>query len=166
RVGGSGAVYSFEPNPLSFYILSLNIKLNRLENVKAHQVALSRHEGCAFMSYSEMPIFFSTYSDGKQKVKVRTSTLDAFISNADVDKVDVIKIDAEGFELDILLGGHLTLERGAASRLIIEAHRIIYGKRVYEVKQLVALLSEHGYLIDLIDDVDAYTSIIYARHHR
>ena len=77
--------------------------------------------------------------------------LDDFVSFKRLSRIDIAKIDAEGAELDILIGASSTLERGIIDRLVIEGHKLIY-----ETQQLVNILSCYGYVIDSIYDIDAY----------
>src|SRR5271165_6466052 len=44
-VGGNGAVFAFEPIPLTFAILKQNLALNGIDTVEAINVAASDHDG-------------------------------------------------------------------------------------------------------------------------
>jgi len=167
RVGDEGVVYAIEPNPLSFHLLTMNVGLNKLKNIEALPVAFGRSRGQQCMSYTGLPTFFSLYlNDNLAKQRVMVWRLDDFVSFKRLSRIDIAKIDAEGAELDILIGASSTLERGIIDRLVIEGHKLILNKVVYKTQQLVSILSCYGYAIDGIYDIDAYSSIIYARHHR
>lgn len=104
-------VYSFEPNPNSYKLLSLNVFDNKFDNVKLYNVALGNKEGEVIIS----PNFDETFVSTKG-YKVKMMSLDSL----DFNKIDLLKIDVEGFEKEVLLGSESTLDR--TDKVIIEVH--------------------------------------------
>ena len=91
-------VYTFEPLPENFKEITENIKLNGLNErqIQAFNVALGNKDKTEMLSYSgEMA---NNIGEGK-KIEVEFRTLDSYKI-----KPDIMKIDVEGFELDV----HLT----------------------------------------------------------
>ena len=105
-------VYSFEPNPNSFKILSLNVEDNGFDNVKPFNVAVGDHEGEISIALS-----FDTTKVSDKGYKVKMITLDSL----KLLKVDWLKIDVEGFEKEVLIGARTTLD--VTDRVIIEVHK-------------------------------------------
>jgi FkbM family methyltransferase len=109
RVGKNGRVYSFEPCSSTFKLLQENIKINKSENVVLSEMAVLDKEGNIELYLSEKTntgstsISFPTKYSGK-KENVKCITLDKFIKEKKLKKVDVIKIDTEGAELKVLKG--------------------------------------------------------------
>ncbi len=94
RVGKSGEVLAFEPNPFRFKYLLRAVQINGWENVTAYK------------------LFVSDF-DSPEK---NTVTLDSIIAGG----ADVVKIDVEGMELQVLRGMKRLLSRGI--RVICEVH--------------------------------------------
>jgi FkbM family methyltransferase len=120
---GSGRVFAFEPSPTIYPRLRQNIALNRLENVETFQMAMGDREGKA--SFVEKPISLTSHvtrkPTGEASVEVEEITLDAFVRRRGIERIDLLKIDAEGHELPVLAGGGFALTR--TSRVVLEIHR-------------------------------------------
>ncbi len=114
-----GRVFAFEPSPHAVEFLKTNLRRNRADNVNAFATALADHEGT--VSFHDVPFFTAgsfTADDegwlqsdavGSNLVRVPCTTLDAFVEDYGVDRVDVVKIDVEGAELAVLQGATRTL---------------------------------------------------------
>ena len=106
---------SFEPNPDLYAALEKNVRINRLKNFKLEQVALDKEIGLAVLylnheRYTSVGSLIKLSSAGKQ-IKVNRTTLDAYCANNNVEFIDLMKIDVEGYELNILEGSKVTLEK-------------------------------------------------------
>ncbi len=106
---------SFEPNPDLYVALERNVKINRLKNFKLEQVALDKEIGTAvlYLNHAQntsVGSLIKLSSAGKQ-IKVNRTTLDVYCQENKIDFIDLIKIDAEGNELNILEGSKVTLEK-------------------------------------------------------
>lgn len=119
RVGASGHVWSFEPNPDAFDRLSRNVSLNGSpRNVELYPVALGSGSGT-------QQLFISRYLDsrssftrqGRNSIQVRVQRADEILKG---QRVDWIKIDAEGAEHLVLEGLTETLQENPGLRLIVE----------------------------------------------
>jgi len=107
-VGEKGKVFTFEPTPFTQKVLSEVIKLNELETqVEVRGEAVSKEKGTA--------VFYDTGTEvsnanslvkserGKGEIKVPMTSVDDFVSDNNL-KIDCLKIDVEGVELDLLKG--------------------------------------------------------------
>jgi FkbM family methyltransferase len=109
-------VYAFEPAGKTRENLEENVLLNDLTNISVQSIAVSDQAGMASlyiandknsgMSGLQKPENFSGNTE-----PVKTLTLDQWISANSIVKIDCIKIDAEGSELNILKGMKNTLEQ-------------------------------------------------------
>lgn len=123
-VGDSGFVYAVEPNPETFRILRENIRINSLENVGALEVALGAEVGKARIYENAdkavasliRPKDFS--EDSGEKIVV--TTIDTLIENGIIRIPTFIKIDVEGFELEVLKGARKLLSSPEAPILCVE----------------------------------------------
>jgi FkbM family methyltransferase len=111
-VGPSGRVYAFEPVEEIYRILLKNLSLNKLSNVETLNIA-------CFSSSGEMTMKRDSDS-GKSRLSpfmidngtvVRLTTLDAFVDQLGPHRIDFIKIDAEGSDLEVLKGAIHTIHK-------------------------------------------------------
>jgi len=119
-VGESGAVWAFEPGRNAFRRLRRSIAAQRAANVRPIKAAVAVREGRAWLHvYAEAhdtksSLFERSVAEVQQTPigveQVRTITLDRFCRNRAIERIDVLKIDAEGAEMQVLLGGRGLLE--------------------------------------------------------
>lgn len=111
RAGVSGNVHAFEPGRASLEHLRENCQLNPSLNVEVIPVALSEHAGhLSLFHIGGGPATFSlggAADDVAEQVQV--TTLDAWARDEGLRKLDVLKIDVEGHEPKVFMGGAETL---------------------------------------------------------
>lgn len=106
-VGPAGHVHAFEPMPSAIRLLRKNSE--HLPNISIHEIALSDHRGNSDFSIRKQGETSSLGGDPQaaKMIRVRTDTIDNLFSAH--DRVDVIKIDVEGYEHEVLQGARDTL---------------------------------------------------------
>ena len=108
RAASPAPVHVFEPIPLNAALINANLRLNALDNVIVNQLALSDNEGTVRFSVSTDSAYSSMLSTGTsaeaQSIDVTVTTLDAYLEQHGIDKVDIIKMDVEGAEGQVLAG--------------------------------------------------------------
>jgi len=111
-------VHAFEPHPQVAARLERNLRLNRLGNVKRHQVGLSDKSGkVMFNAVAESHDNLGLSSIGAPPPGVEASSVEIDIDTLDglfpgKDKpISVVKIDVQGHELNVLRGGRALIER-------------------------------------------------------
>jgi len=128
-VGTRGSVYSFEPIPLTFEILSHNIKRLSLVNVKAFNYALSEKDGSGVMvipkwSASGGENFYQasiraaiTEEDRLRQIEISLKKLDSLLPRHEKN-IAFIKIDVEGHEHQVILGATQVIDRCRPAMLV------------------------------------------------
>lgn len=122
-VGDSGAVFSFEPMPDIFAQLKANIHLNAARSIRAFNLALGSEPGkLPIFAHPEVNRGSSTLltAGATPSHIVAVSTLDAFAVSDIKRRIRMIKIDVEGWELEVLRGATNTLSGDAAPILCVE----------------------------------------------
>jgi FkbM family methyltransferase len=97
------AIYSFEPVPATFAELQYNTV--SFAGVECVNVALGDAPGEATITtdrQGQNTLMRGVSSNGKATIRV--STLDAFCAERGIDRIDLLKIDTEGFEMAVLRG--------------------------------------------------------------
>lgn len=121
RAAKAGArIVAFEADPSNFDILRTNVRLNRYEGVTLHHVAIGSEEGWIWMASN--PIFTGRSRMSRETRigidKTRICRLDDVLDGVSFPKIDIMKIDVEGSELEVLQGGVEALRR--TKQLVLE----------------------------------------------
>ncbi len=123
-VGPGGRVVSFEAAPRNFSTLQRNILINNLDNVELINLAVFSKSGMIGMSVSPRDAASGDWSISRQvngdSIQVQTIPLDEFCEANQV-LPDFLKIDVEGAEYDVLMGGRETIARSQPT-MLIELH--------------------------------------------
>lgn len=120
-VGSDGRVFSFEPDPEVFDVLSANAR--NWANTRACRLAISDKDCSATFHLSDRSstnnslLFRGTAS---RSIVVQCRSLDSLWTELGVSRLDLVKIDVEGAELLALAGMTETLKRFPGVRFIIE----------------------------------------------
>ncbi|SNZ10509.1 methyltransferase, FkbM family [Persephonella hydrogeniphila] len=143
-VGEKGKVYSFEASRRNFSFLRKNIKINRLEGiVESFNFAVGEKEGYVELTISEESSGHNSIVrkniNSRKKETVKQIYIDKFIEENNINRVDFIKIDVEGYELNVLMGMETLLKRSKDLWLFIEFSPMFMRKedalKLYELLQ-------------------------------
>lgn len=119
-VGSKGLVFAFEPNPPIRAVLERNVALNKFENVHIFNCALGDEPGTLPLrvpqansaEHSNMGLAsLVALETPHDLINVPVQTLDAALGDLELDRVDVVKIDVQGYECQVLRGMANILER-------------------------------------------------------
>ncbi|MDI9311582.1 MAG: FkbM family methyltransferase [Limnohabitans sp.] len=111
RVGALGKVILFEPSPKTYRRTVENIEINKCSNVVLNQLGISDKPDQLSLNisgdgYDAWETFAPDTSKRFQhQVTVPVTTLDIILDKEDKSKIKLIKIDVEGWEKFVLLGG-------------------------------------------------------------
>jgi len=139
-VGETGKVYAFEPMSHAFKKLKRNNELNTFNNIIFEKLGVSDKE-------EEKKIFFTTEwsllgecTDGEPE-NIKFTTIDNYFENK---RVDIIKIDVDGYETEVIKGGRKTIKK-CKPEIIIEICGDAHKKFGKDIGNLIDELEYIGY---------------------
>lgn len=155
-VGPAGRVWSFEPVPETYELLTLCASLNDYAQVTPIRAALGAAEGEIEITYDRRHSGIATMhpdhvAGDTQRVEIRS--LDTLVSNGEVHRrPDLIKVDVEGHELDVLRGARNTIAE-ASPAIVFELNERtarVAGWTLAELAELLLSLGDYSFF--LVDD--------------
>jgi FkbM family methyltransferase len=149
-VGNTGKVISFEPTPVTYERLGLNIAENSFMNVDSRNKGLGHEIANLNLNISDNGFdawnsFVITDSQKlKDSVTVEVSTLDLELAEIDKSRITVVKIDVEGWEKFVLEGGKSFFINYSPIVLVefTETNTLSAG---YHVHEIFDLMVDYGY---------------------
>jgi len=139
-IGKRGKVITFEPNKKAFNLLLKNIEANKVSNVIALRMALWNEEGTISIKEGNFSTLDKISSEKENTYRVKAITLDSIVKKLKLKRVDLVKIDVEGAEVQVLKGSLETIRR-FHPKIIVEVHEWL-GVKSNEIMQL---LKKYGY---------------------
>lgn len=159
-VGPRGRVLAFEPNPPVRAAMVHNLSLNGIEHVSVFDCALGREPGTLPLrvpkstsaEFSNIGLAsFVALETPHDLVDVDVRTLDDVLASLNLDRVDVVKIDVNGFETSTLRGMNTCLERYRPA-VIFEYDAWAWGQANVRSVEAFELFQAAGYEVFRIGD--------------
>lgn len=153
-VGASGKVFAFEPTEFAFRKLQRNVALNAgIEScIVLEQIMLGEtsHANIPDRIYSSWPLTDASHLHEKHRGQLMPTTgawvssIDDYVRNARIHRVDLIKIDVDGCECAVLKGADSTLKR-SRPRILIECAPYVLEEAGSSVEELCEILLRQQY---------------------
>jgi FkbM family methyltransferase len=154
-----GKVYAFEPCASTFQILKENIRFNALNNIIAVPRALGDRKGQAIfyinargkdgLNTMGRPAHPDCQIVSQELIQV--TTLDDFLEDHGISRIDVMKVDVEGAELLVFRGGIKLLQRRDAPLILYESYCFCTKGFNYHPVEIMWLLEQCGYSFFVLD---------------
>ncbi|MEX0598324.1 MAG: FkbM family methyltransferase, partial [Candidatus Paceibacterota bacterium] len=132
-IGEDGKIIAIEPSPVNFRYLTNNLKLGNAENIEAYNIAAGDKNGeINFLIYEQASNSCMVIPEGQESrwpgkiIKVPVRTMDSFLEDLGVNKLDFLRMDVEGYELQIFEGMKNTIKKFKPI-IQIEVHKSIMG---------------------------------------
>jgi len=169
-VGPHGHVYAVEPHPANFQLLQANVALNGIEDRTSLQpIAIGASDGLQPLwatDHSNWHSFHKPTLDAHEPwlhkyqrkvmghLDVETRTLDTYL--ADKPPIDFLRMDLEGYEVEILRG----LPDRHSPHVLFETHPEFYDHGGEDMRKVLEeLCARRGYCIKLlVSDFDSGTA--------
>jgi FkbM family methyltransferase len=135
-VGPTGKVITFEPFPSNCEILEKNISLNKIANIVLEKKAVGANNGVIFI---DEPL--SAVSPNGEGEEVAVIKLDEY----QYLNPTLLKIDVEGFELDVLKGAVEILK--TRPKLEIEIHAELLGEYGASIEEIYKIIGIENYKV-------------------
>ncbi len=126
-IGPSGRVYAIEPCPNYFPALQRTVALNDLANVVCINKAVGARPGFIAPKKGDdarddyyLKGRDARYAEQDSAGAMECITLDSLLDDIGSRELSFIKIDTDGFEVEVLEGAHRLLERHPECRLVVE----------------------------------------------
>lgn len=137
--------YSFEPSSLAYSRLRENVLKNNLEEyIFTNKLALGSERKGAFLTNNHDLMNFVSYDGGAHLEQIQIDTLDNYLSDINLKSKLILKIDVEGYELEVLKGANDTLKSEQIEILVIETNDsgLNFGSSDLEIERF---LSTYGF---------------------
>lgn len=143
----NGKIYAFEPGNTIRSRLQANVDLNRsLANiVKVLPFGLGLETG-KLLYYEDENYRGNGALFDSLGMPVDVMKLDDWVSLEKIDRIDAIKIDVEGMEYDVMLGGKSTLEK-FHPLIYFETLPLFFTNKSYSIQTIYEFLDGLGYKI-------------------
>ena len=118
-------VYAFEPQPYFYSILCENISLNNFNDIITPICCgISDHKGQFVMSIDRDNLLSAsiTINRGSDSCEINCTSIDQWVEENNIQRVDFIKVDIEGAERLLLLGARKTIQRWKPKLAISSYH--------------------------------------------
>jgi FkbM family methyltransferase len=152
RIGEAGKLYSFEPVPEYFDTLRKNLSSNRLDNVRVYELAVTDQVG-RLNFYQKGLSSGVIFEEGAKKFEAPATTVDSFLSEERVERIDLINMDCEGSELLVLRGAKETLRRNKV-QIFCEIHHGFLKQLGQSIRDLVKYLQSLEFQVQSVSLYD------------
>jgi FkbM family methyltransferase len=149
-VGSRGRVLAIEPQTRLLPVIAENLRLNGILWVDVANICIGDVPGlgqihlAADTNTGSSGIHrASSYRTPTQSVAIKT--LDQAIDDAKLGRIDLMKVDIEGFEYEAVLGSPMTFQSHRVRALALELHPALLAARGKAAADITALLSGCGY---------------------
>ncbi|WP_176500822.1 FkbM family methyltransferase [Sphingomonas sp. HMP9] len=132
-------IHCFEPSASN----ADRIRTRSIKNVEVHQVALGSTAATAMLSQGADPATFHISENGDAQIRIET--IDAFCAENGIERIDFLKIDTEGHDLEVLKGAVAMLDAGRVVAVQVEAGMNPENTFHIPFEALKAFLEDHGY---------------------
>lgn len=144
-------IYSFEPVKHTFETLQINV-IN-MSNVQVNNIAIGDTIGeieiyhrinSEWNSLNEI-LNEEAKNDGASFEKIKVITIDNFMKINDIEFINILKSDTEGFELKVLLGAHEALKSQKIEMIYIEVGFLEQDNQHTHWKDIFDFLNKYKY---------------------
>lgn len=138
KVGPMGLIYSFEPDSKNRTLFSRNVSLNDdIRNIHLSKKGLWEHTG-KLNFYESGTVSSSILYEGPNAVKssIDVISIDDFVLELNIKKLDFIKMDIEGAEVEAIRGAKDTI-KSLKPNFAIASYHLVNNEYTYKSLELI-----------------------------
>jgi FkbM family methyltransferase len=155
-VGSDGKIIAIEPSPRAYKYLQKNISLNTLKNVEKCQFAVGDFDGTVDFRVSAVsntsavvtkqePFGNQPSDDLEPIITVPVMQLDSFVRERQLQRLDFLRMDVEGYETRVINGSLSTLKQ-FRPMIMMEIHiDKTNPSQTLEITNMLRKLEQLGY---------------------
>ena len=145
----SGEIHAFEPNPENFKLLDINMLSNKPEpKISLYQLAMGNKFKSGGLYVNDKNTgdhrAYKTKGESRRKVEVEFAYLDGFDY---FNKINFLKIDTQGFEVEVLKGAKRIINESPDLQMIVEYSPVHLKLAGTTPGTLIGILVDYGFNI-------------------
>jgi FkbM family methyltransferase len=166
-VSAEGMVIAVEPQSRLRDIIEINLLVNEVSRFAVVPQALGGPAG----SHADLNLWpsFNTgasslatrYRFSRSAERVSFASFEALLARTPAGRVDLMKVDVEGFEHEVVISALPHLRRGAVSKLLVEYHPAILAANGDSQEAVHATILSAGFAVDPEERVSPEGSTFY-----
>jgi len=141
----NGPIFTFEPMVENFDLLSENIKLNNLDNIKIFNSAVSNSNSSVKLYLNQDDAGHSMFSKSSKSVTVNSISLQQIFDNNHIEHCDFLKLDCEGSEYEIIKNLPAPYFK-KIKKMVIEYHMADTNPELLD--ELISILKSQNYNLE------------------
>ncbi len=171
-----GSIHCFEPIPATYKKLTDNINLNNIKSITTNNIALSEKKQILTFYFDPNQSGSSsskniTENENIEKLELNSITLDDYMAQNKISKIDFIKCDVEGAELFVFQGATETLKKHTPIVFteLLRKWAAKFGYHPNEIMQIFHAMDYQAFytkneklnLIELVDENTVNTNFFF-----
>lgn len=157
KIGNKGSVIALEPLAENVEWLKNNLLLNNCQNCLVFPVAVGQKSGSMLLYKKNInatmgllePVLNLEKLVPSSEVKVMT--IDEILDINKIEKVNMLKIDVEGYEYEVLLGCKESFKQKKIKKILCEIHLDYLKKKQITQNIIYSLFRDNGFVVNEIE---------------
>lgn len=154
RIEKEGHIYAIEASEDSFLKLEKFTKMNSFnKSVSLHHIAISDKAGTVWMEETN---FYKANKINSEKkgIEVKALTLDEFVEEQKITKIDLLKMNIEGAELQVIKGMGVSVK--LVENFAISCHDFLFKEDTNIKETIRSFFEKNGFEVEEIDTGNKY----------